>query len=384
MVLQSASPARRKKSPVNFRRYSKHLLWIVPLLVADVFVVVWLKGRGERLAGERAGPVEPAAAARAAVLPPWNDLVYPTDQEDLLGVELAGVYQPTASGNPESALFGSVRTANNGRGLLPSFHEGIDIAAMRRDRRGRPLDKVYAVAEGRVGYVNRVGGKSNYGKYVVLLHDDPLGEVYTLYAHLAEVERGLAAGHPVRPGQVLGTMGNTSSSPIPMARAHLHFEIGLVGNARFAQWYRAHKMKPDHGNFNGRNFLGVDPRAFLEHQRMDPDLDFASHIALIPKAFDTVLAAAKMPDFFRRYPALWKGPAPAGGAVVLSCAENGLPLGGRAATDEESRLLGRRKGAVLGVDEAVLGRNGSRIVVRTAKGWVLGRNGETWREVMVY
>lgn len=371
--------------PTQLKRRARHLLWIIPLLVADIFIVVWLKGRGERLAAERVARLEPAEPSAVTVLPPWTNLVYPTDQKGLLRADLVGVYQPTASGHPESALFGSVRTANNGSGLLPSFHEGIDIAALRRDRKGRPLDKVYAVAAGRVGYVNRVGGKSNYGKYVVLLHDDPLGEVYTLYAHLAEIEPGLAAGHRVEPGQTLGVMGNTSSSPIPMARAHLHFEIGLMSNARFAEWYRAHRMKPDHGNFNGRNFLGVDPREFLESQRMNPDLDFASHITLIPKALDVVLAAPRAPDFFRRYPALWKGPAPDDGAVVLSCAENGLPLKGRAATDEERRLLGRRKAAVLGVDEGVLGRNGSRIVVRTAKGgWVLGRNGETWREVMVY
>ncbi|MBN1269840.1 MAG: M23 family metallopeptidase [Kiritimatiellae bacterium] len=372
---------------MKLRRHSRHLYWIVPLLVADIFLFSWLKERGARLAAERnnvmvpqpAGP-EPAVVFAA----PWKDMVFPTDEARLLDADPAAAYQPTASGRPESALFGTVRTAKVGKRLMPSFHEGIDIAVLKRDRRGRPLDKVYAVADGTVGYINRHAGNSNYGIYIVLLHDDPLGEVYTLYSHLARVEPGLKPGAPVTAGQEIGTVGNTSSSPMPMARAHLHFEIGLLVQSRFADWHRSKKLKPDHKSFHGHNLIGVDPRAFFTRQKADPNLDFATFLALQPVAFRVVLAARRKPDFFRRYPALWHGAEFSGGAVVLDCTANGLPLRGRAATEEERAKLGRRKSAVLMADETVLGRNGSRIIVHASPTWKLGPNGETWREVILY
>ena len=241
-----------------------------------------------------------------------------------------------------------------------------------------------AVADGVVGYVNRVGGNSNYGIYVVLLHHDPVGEVYTLYAHLAEVPKALRAGQKVSAGETIGLMGNTSSGGIPMQRAHLHFEIGLINNQRFASWYRAQKLKPDHGNFHGRNFLGVDPLKFIASRQQNPDLDFRSHLAALPPAFEIVLAARKQPDFFHRYPSLWSGPDFDGSPMVLSCSENGLPLGGRCSTAAEQQALGKQKCAVLRADEAVLGRNGCHLVSRTSKGWKLGRKGDEWLEILTY
>ena len=133
---------------------------------------------------------------------PFRDLVFPTDQ--VLDRNDPDVFQPAASGRPESALFGSVRTANYGKGLAASFHEGVDIAAGQRDTAGRPQDAVYAVADGAVAYVNAVAGNSNYGKYVVLIHTCPSGMVYTLYAHLMALSPGVIRGRAVQAGDVLG------------------------------------------------------------------------------------------------------------------------------------------------------------------------------------
>jgi peptidoglycan LD-endopeptidase LytH len=360
-----------------------HLLWIVPLIAVDIWVFSRLGSRpGGCAVVEEPAPAPVAVAAPK--VPPWKDLVFPTDQARLLDTGAAGVFQPTASGNPESALYGSVRTAKNGNGLMPSFHEGVDIAAVARDRAGRPTDKVRAVAAGRVGYINRVGGNSNYGKYVVLLHDDPLGDVYTLYAHLAEVESALKPGQAVKPGDVLGTMGHTSSSPIPLERAHVHFEIGLINNMHFAEWYKAKKLKPYHGNFHGRNFLGTNPLDFFAHQRLEPGLDFASHLATVPTAFEIALSTPHKPDFFRRYAALWEGADFDGTPIVVACSENGLPLKGRLATGPERLALGKKKSVVLRANSDVLGRNGSRIVSKSNGGWGLGKNGQAWVEVLTY
>ncbi len=329
-------------------------------------------------------PAVPAGVppgAPSVVVPPWSNMVPPTAQTRLMETGAAGVFMPTLLQRPESALFGSVRTGARG---AAQFHEGVDIAPLRRDRHGEPLDEVRAVAGGVVGYVNRVSGDSNYGQYVVVLHRDPLGEMYTLYAHLAAAAAGLQPGQPVQAGQPLGRMGHTSSTPIPRNRAHVHFEIGLMSNARFALWYRAQKLKPDHGNFHGGNLLGVDPLAVFRRQRQQPAFDFRAFLAQQPAAFELALAPTHALDYFQRYPALWEGPAWSGGALVLRCTENGLPLGGRTATDTERRALGRGAAAVLRVNEAALGRNGSHLVVKGRGAWKLGTGGERWLSALIY
>ena len=40
--------------------------------------------------------------------------------------------------------------------------------------------------------------------------------------------------------------------------------------------------------------------------------------------------------------------------------------------------------AVLGVDDAALGRNGRHLVVNRGQGWVLGRNGESWLNLLLF
>ncbi len=313
---------------------------------------------------------------------PFSYLVFPTDQ--VLDRNNPDVFQPTASGRPESALFGSVRTAKYGKGLAASFHEGVDIAVGQRDRAGRPQDAVYAVADGKVAYVNTKAGNSNYGKYAVLTHACPSGMVYTLYAHLAVFVPGVIRGRSVKAGDVLGTVGYTANPPIPLARAHLHFEVGLILNARFNRWFRAQKFKHGHGKFNGWNLLGVDPLLVFERQRQCPDFDFFQHIATLPTAFEIVLAARRKPDFFNRYPCLWEGARYQGAGLQMAVSENGLPLKGRNATELERQLLRAHKSAVLRVDRRVLGRNGCHLVIYRKGLWRLGPKGEKWRDMLMY
>jgi len=313
---------------------------------------------------------------------PFRYFVFPSDQ--VLDRNDPDVFQPSASGRPESALFGSVRTANYGKSLAASFHEGVDIAAGQRDAAGRPQDAVYAVADGAVAYVNTKAGNSNYGKYVVLTHACPSGMVYTLYAHLAELSPGVIRGRFVNAGDVLGIIGHTANPPMPLTQAHLHFEIGLILNARFRQWYRAQKLKHGHDNFNGWNLLGVDPLVVFERQRQCPDFDFFQHIATLPTAFEIVLAARRKPDYFDRYPCLWEGAPYQGAGLQLVVSEDGLPLKGRNATESERQLLGAHQSAVLRVDPEALGRNGCHLVICRKGLWRLGREGEKWRDMLIY
>lgn len=154
--------------------------------------------------------------------------------------------------------FGCVRS--DGR----QMHEGIDIKCVQRDRRGEALDQVMATADGTVAYINNKPGLSNYGKYIVLRHRIEGIDVYSIYAHLSEISRGLRAGHPVTAGQAIAIMGRTANTRqgISKDRAHLHFEIDLVVNERFASWYKERfpDQRNDHGPWNGLNLVGLDPR----------------------------------------------------------------------------------------------------------------------------
>ncbi len=366
------------------RRYWGRAL-LAMLGLVSVGLVFYLGLRTKLSVAPNAEPDAPGLSQACAGRPmtdPFRNLVFPTGRS--LDRHDASLFQPTASDRPESALFGSVRIANYGKGLAASFHEGVDIAAGQRDAAGRPLDAVYAVADGTVGYVNTVAGNSNYGKYVVLTHACPSGIVYSLYAHLATILPGVIRNRPVKAGDRLGIVGHTANPPIPLSRAHLHFEIGLILNAQFSQWCRAQKTRNEHGMFNGWNLFGIEPLAVWAGQRPNPGFDFFQNIAALPVAFEIVLSTRRQPDFFNRYPCLWEGGEYQGAGLKMAVSENGLPIKGRNATELERQLIGKKKSAVLRVDPAVLGRNGCHLIVCRNGLWRLGPEGEKWRDILIY
>ncbi len=386
-------PAR--KSPL------RHLVWIIPLLVLDFFFFRWL---AFRQAGCHRPAPEPVPVAQEIPEPPpppppvWQRMVPPTPQQNLLTPDMPGVLQPTGSGRLESAKFGSTRTAQRGGRIFPAFHEGVDIAATARDRKGIPTDPVYAIAEGRVAFVNSVAGNSSYGKYVLIEHPDPsLGmiskrdgssepaTVYTLYAHLADIRFGIRPGHPVAPGDEIGTLGHTSNTqpPIPLERSHLHWEIGVLLNSRFEIKGREEKIKPDFGNYNGGNLFAFDPLDFYAAHSRDPGLAMASYFATVPPACEVVLRG-KYPDYFRRFPSLWKGTPHDGGPICLALSQSGAPLSGRNASAAEVTLLGNQRQAVAKVYSDVLGRNGRAYIAQTGGKWQFTEKGRQWADILFY
>lgn len=357
----------------------RHYFWLIPLILFDIWLFRWILRE----------PVEAEAPVVEAVEPvfvvpekPALRLVYPTDQTNLWDTSSTEAYMPTASGRLESALYGSTRTRQSGSRFLPSFHEGIDIAPLRRGRNGHALDEIYAVADGKVAYINRVAGNSNYGIYIVLTHDDPVGEIYTLYAHLARVTSTLRVGQEVAAGEEIGIMGHTASTGIPVARAHLHLEIGMIMNQRFRQWYLAQERKPDHGNFHGHNLRGIDPLAAFGQPGVLPPFSMKRYLSELTPAFTLVMRSEHLPDYFRRYPDLWKGSAFQPGGLVMDVSEGGVPIRGRQATATE--LEGLRSTRVLQVNEEVLGRNGLRLITQRSGQWELGPSGREWLEILTY
>ncbi len=306
------------------------------------------------------------------------DLCLPTANNALLkpGGD-AEFFQPTLEGTVESGMFGCVR--NDGR----KFHEGVDIKCLKRDRRGEPLDPVHAVSDGRVAFINTKPGNSNYGRYVVLEHNWDGIQVFTLYAHLRAIADGLVIGQDVKKAHVLGTLGHSTNTRdrIPAERAHLHFEINFMLNTNFRLWYpKRDPDAPPFGNFNGQNFIGIDPAAVLRAYAANSKLNFADYMARQPVAF-TVVVPARPYSWLALHPEQLPARVVADGAYELSVTGYGLPVRIESAADTG----GSRRPALRMVKAAELARTNCRGLVRQGKrGWELSQRGREWLEILTY
>lgn len=217
--------------------------------------------------------------------------------------------QHAGSGDPASGGYGGVRNSGT------RFHEGLDIEPVARDRSGAPIDSVFAAMAGVVRYINTTAGNSSYGRYIVLEHPGASPAVYTLYAHLAKAAPGLRVGKQVAAGAVLGTMGHSAGGyMIPKARAHLHFEIGVVVTGNFQSWYDRKRFgsRNDHGIWNGMNLLGIDPMAFYNAWRDRRIVTVKDFFRRMDTVVRLRIATYRTPDFVTRYPALLTKPLPVG------------------------------------------------------------------------
>lgn len=254
------------------------------------------------------------------------EFVWPTPNKAFdQGRGIESFIQPTVSGDPESGLFGCVRSSGT------QFHEGLDLRPVARDRKGEPSDDVFAAMDGVVRYVNTKSGTSSYGRYVILEHPQHRPGVYTLYAHLARVEPGVRAGAAVKAGQVIALMGRSAGGyAIPKERAHLHFEIGLRVTDNFNSWYYGKKFgnTNEHGVWNGMNLLGIDPLDFARQLRAGRVEDFEDYLRQQPAVVRVRVFTNRIPDFIQRYPSLLRKPIPPGlvGGWEIACTNTGLPF----------------------------------------------------------
>ena len=204
--------------------------------------------------------VHPALAQPSFQLPTANRALLEPGGEERF-------FAATPGRDWHSGTFGCVRSDGW------QLHEGLDIKSVTHDKKGEPTDPVLASADGTVAYLNRKAGLSNYGNYLVLCHRVEGIDIYTLYAHLREIAVRLKAGDSVKAGAEIGVLGRTSNTKqaITKDRAHVHFEINLKLNDRFSEWQERalSGQRNDHGNWNGQNLAGLDPRAILLQQRTD-------------------------------------------------------------------------------------------------------------------
>ncbi|MDG0964387.1 MAG: M23 family metallopeptidase [Opitutales bacterium] len=238
-----------------------------------------------------------------AEIPPQFKLSWPTPNPAFArGLGYSTFLQKTG---PDKAItsgaFGCVR--NNGY----KFHEGLDLYPVRRDKKGRAEDSIFAAMDGRVSYLNPTASYSAYGKYIVLEHTELTPALYSLYAHLDTISTNLKIGSEVSIAQVIGKMGNSSSGyRIPLERSHLHFEIGLRLTNQFQGWYNRKKFqsKNRHGNFSGFNLVGLDPMLFYSNYKKKIFTTPKAFLESLPVTVKVRVKTNKTPDFAIRYPSL--------------------------------------------------------------------------------
>ncbi|HEY5041508.1 MAG TPA: M23 family metallopeptidase [Verrucomicrobiae bacterium] len=294
-------------------------------------------------------------------------------------------FAPTAPDKPwTSGSFGCVRNSGT------RMHEGLDIRHLQTDRRGEPTDPVMATANGTVMYFNTKPGLSNYGNYIVVRHVIEGLEIYSLYGHLSAVKPGLKIGEPVKGGEVIGTMGRTSDAEtIAKDRAHVHFELNVLVNDNFAAWFK--KKSPgernDHGEWNGQNLNGLDPREILlaEHEPAKP-FSLLNFLRGQTELCRVLVRDTSFP-YLKRYVALvLKNPVAekegvAGYEISLNYNGVAFALMPRA----ESEIKSRAKIQLLSVNAPVATANPCRKFVVQRRGrWQLTDNGIRELELLTY
>ncbi len=288
---------------------------------------------GQTLPDETVRRAVPAGPAMTLVLPTGNEGLLRGRPESFY-MFVDRTFEKEISTPWEGGGYGYVRgpVRVGARMELMHFHEGIDIAPLKRDANGEPLDEVRSISHGRVVHCSDVPGASNYGRYVVIRHDWGQGALYSLYAHLGKILT--KAGDTVGPGTPVGVMGYTGAG-IDRRRAHLHLELNLFLNSRFAEWHDANfRGSPNkHGVFNGLNFAGLDIASLYLARQKNPTLTVAEFVTAQQPAFKVLVPRRGELELLRNYPWLGEGAPSPSPSWELSFNGGGLPLRIRPAPD---------------------------------------------------
>jgi len=319
------------------------------------------------------------ASAQPFHLPTANHFVLEPGGEEKAYVGTVG--KPWITGT-----FGCIRTEGW------QMHEGLDIRCLQRDKRGEPTDPVLATADGDVAYINTRSGYSNYGIYIILRHHLEGIEIYSIYAHLREVRAGLKAGASVKTGEQIAIMGHTSNTHqgISKDRAHVHFELSLLVNDHFADWFRQthHGERNDHGDWNGQNLLAMDPREILFAQKeQGARFSILNYIRQQPELFRVLVHDTHFPWLTRYAPLVLPNPnvgTNAIGGYEIACNFNGIPIAlfPHAATDFTGM---KTRVKLLSVNEAEYQRNHCRkLVTKRGTHWELTQHGAQLIDLLAF
>ena len=319
-----------------------------------------------------------AAQAQPFQLPTANHALFEKGGEERFFVGTVG--KPWMTGT-----FGCVRSGGW------QMHEGLDIRCLQRDHHGEPTDPVLATADGTVVYISTRPSLSNYGNYLVVRHQVEGLEIYSLYAHLHEPRHDLKIGQSVKAGEPIAIMGRTANTHegISKDRAHVHFELNLLVNERFASWFKQASpgQRNDHGEWNGQNLLGIDPRLILlgQHEK-GPKFSLFGFLQNQTALCRVLVRKTDFP-WFKRYPALLRSnpraqkEGIAGYELALNFNGVAFELIPRAA----SEIKGNAKFQLLSVNDAEYQKNpGRRLIAKKGAHWELTSHGLNLLEMLTY
>jgi len=266
-------------------------------------------------------------------------LILPTANHELLVGNDSLFYQLTTTNRDhpwEGGCYGFVRNPRHiGKStVFTRFHEGIDIRPLHRDSRGRPLDSVMAIADGRVVHVSTEAGASNYGRYIVIEHVWNGSPYYSLYAHLNEI--WVDEGTHVDQGTPIGRLGYTGVG-INRRRAHLHLEVAMLLNGNFQRWYEPlwPNDSNEHGIYNGMNLVGVNVAKLYLALAENPNLTLPEFLSHEQVYYKVLLPRTGRLDLLSRYPWLQTSSGSPDDASWLVCFNrSGVPLRVETSTTE--------------------------------------------------
>ena len=216
-------------------------------------------------------------------------------------------------------------------------------------------------------------------------------EVYSLYAHLREIRTSLKHGDTVKAGETIAVMGRTSNTGqgISKDRAHVHFELDLVVNERFPDWYRKTfpGQRNDHGGWNGQNLIGIDPwKVLLEQQRLGARFSLVEFIRSQPELCRVIVRDSNFP-WARRYPMFVKSNPVAQKEGIagyeLALNFNGLPM--ELIPRAASEIKTKARYQLLSVNEAEKQKHPCRkLVNQKGARWDLGNTGLHLLDLLTY
>lgn len=313
----------------------------------------------------------------AFLLPTPNHALFETNGFEQFYVGTVGREWP-------SGTFGCVRSEGY------QFHEGLDIRAVNRDKSNEPTDPIFATADGTVTYVNHKAGLSSYGKYIVLSHRLEGIEIFSLYAHLSEIGTETVPGAKVKAGQVIGVMGRTANTRqgISRDRAHLHFELCLLINDRFAEWRKEKfpDLRNDHGRWNGRNLSGIDPQSVLLQANTSGSFSILQHLRSHPELCRVFVKDTEFPWLWRYRPLIRRNPVAEKEGIIgyeVSLSYNGTPL--RMIPRAASEVQSSSRYELLHVDDAMAAQyQCSDLVDRVDGKWKLSRKTTELLDLLTY
>lgn len=260
-------------------------------------------------------------------LPTDNNTLFTTGGDDYY-VYVDRVFEGVKSQPWQAGTYGMVRNpfrpSPGAEVMYSRFHEGIDVKPIYRDARGEPQDDVRPIAPGKVVHASSNPRHSNYGRYVVVAHQVPEGTIYSLYAHLASVT--CSVGQRVGTGNTLGRLGY-SGVGLNKTRAHLHLEIGLMINSRFADFYMGENK---HGHFNGMNLTGFNPTDVLKACKDGAPFSLKAYFATLKEHYRVAVPCVGTMDIMRRHPFLYKGDRQSHArprSLEMAFTAEGVPIG---------------------------------------------------------